>query len=133
MKSIWGNLFYSGPDVEILRAPEISKNYESNVSGIHIIGDLSGVPLLKNAVNMGQDLIEKIGPALKSEKPADDEYHLLIVGAGGAGLAAALAAKDMRLKYLVIEQKIPGNTIDSFFKGKEIFAEPEALPNKSRL
>jgi thioredoxin reductase/ferredoxin len=82
---------------------------------------------------MGHDLIEKIGPTLKSAKLTEDEYHLMIIGAGGAGLAAALAAKDMGLRYLVIEQKLPGNTIDSFFKGKEIFAEPEALPNKSRL
>jgi len=133
MKPFWGDLFYDGPDIEILRAPEINRNYESNISGIHIIGDLSGVPLLKNAVNMGHDLIEKIGPTLKSAELAEDEYHLVIVGAGGAGLAAALAAKDMGLRYLVIEQKIPGNTIESFFKGKEIFAEPEALPNRSRL
>jgi thioredoxin reductase/ferredoxin len=133
MFSFLGNLFYKGSDVEILKAPEIDENFESSVKGIHIIGDLSGIPLLKNAVNMGHDFIQKIGPSLKSERLDDEEYHLVIVGAGGAGLAAALAAKDMGLRYLVIEQKIPGNTIQSFFKGKEIFAEPEALPNRSRL
>jgi len=133
MVNFWGDLFYNGPDIEILRAPEIDDSYESNVKGIYIIGDISGVPLLKNAVNMGYDLIQKIGPSLKAEKLVDDEYHLIIIGAGGAGLAAALAAKDMGLKYLVIEQKMPGNTISSFFKGKEIFAEPETLPNRSRL
>lgn len=133
MTPFWGDLFYNRPDIEILRAPEINHSYESSVSGIHIIGDLSGVPLLKNAVNMGHDLIEKIGPTLKSAKLKEDEYHLVIVGAGGAGLAASLAAKDMELRCLVIEQKMPGNTIESFFKGKEIFAEPEALPNRSRL
>jgi NosR/NirI family nitrous oxide reductase transcriptional regulator len=133
MGSFWGDLFYRGPDVEILKAPEIDDKYESNVKGIHIIGDLSGVPLLKNAVNMGHDFVQKVGPLLSSGEISDDEYHLVIVGAGGAGLAAALAAKDMGLKYLVIEQKVPGNTIESFFKGKEIYAEPETLPNKSRL
>ncbi|MFQ6104911.1 MAG: NAD(P)-binding domain-containing protein [Candidatus Glassbacteria bacterium] len=133
MSSVLGNLFYKGPDVEILKAPAIDENFESNVKGVHIIGDLSGVPLLKNAVNMGHDLITKIGPQLKSEDIGDGEYHLVIVGAGGAGLAAALAAKEMGLRYFVIEQKVPGNTIHSFFKGKEIFAEPEALPNRSRL
>lgn len=92
MASFLGDLFYKGPDIEILKAPEIDNNYESNVKGIHIIGDLSGVPLLKNAVNMGHDLIGKIRPLLKAENLKDDEYHLVIVGAGGAGLAAALAA-----------------------------------------
>lgn len=133
MGNLWGNLFYRGPDIEILKAPEINDNYESSVKGIHIIGDLAGIPLLKNAVNMGHDFVQKIGPSLKSETLSDDEYHLVIVGAGGAGLAAALAAKDTGLKYVVIEQKNPGNTINSFFKGKEIYDEPKSLPNKSRL
>ncbi|MGW8323848.1 MAG: NAD(P)-binding domain-containing protein, partial [Thermodesulfobacteriota bacterium] len=129
----FGDLFYKGPDVEILRAPEIDSRYESSVKGIHVIGDLAGIPLLKNAVNMGQDFIEKIGPALRESDLEDGEFHLLIVGGGGAGLAAALAAQEMGLRTLLVEQKHPGNTISSFFKGKEIFAEPEALPNRSRL
>jgi thioredoxin reductase/ferredoxin len=128
-----GDLFYDGPDVEILNAPEIDSRYESSARGIHIIGDLSGIPLLKNAVNMGQDLVEKIGPSLRESQLEEGELHLLIVGGGGAGLAAALAAKEMGLRYLLVEQKHPGNTINSFFKGKEIFAEPETLPNRSRL
>jgi len=33
----FGDLFYKGPDVEILRAPEIDGRYESSVKGIHII------------------------------------------------------------------------------------------------
>jgi NosR/NirI family nitrous oxide reductase transcriptional regulator len=129
----FGDLFYKGPDVEILRAPEIDSRYESSVKGIHIIGDLAGIPLLKNAVNMGQDFVEKIGPALRDSDLEDGEFHMLIVGGGGAGLAAALAAHEMGLRILLVEQKHPGNTINSFFKGKEIFAEPEALPNRSRL
>jgi thioredoxin reductase/ferredoxin len=128
-----GDLFYKGPDVEILSAPEIDSRYESSARGIHIIGDLSGIPLLKNAVNMGQDFVEKIGPSLRQSELEEGEVHLLIVGGGGAGLAAALAAQEMGLRYLLVEQKHPGNTINSFFKGKEIFAEPEALPNRSRL
>ena len=128
-----GDLFYDGPDVEILSAPEIDSRYESSARGIHIIGDLSGIPLLKNAVNMGQDFVEKIGPSLRESQLEEGEMHLLIVGGGGAGLAAALAAKEMGLRYLLVEQKHPGNTINSFFKGKEIFAEPETLPNRSRL
>ena len=128
-----GDLFYKGPDVEILSAPEVDNRYESSARGIHIIGDLSGIPLLKNAVNMGQDFVEKIGPSLRESELEEGEVHLLIVGGGGAGLAAALAAKEMGLRYLLVEQKHPGNTINSFFKGKEIFAEPEALPNRSRL
>ncbi|UCE65697.1 MAG: hypothetical protein JSU85_12670 [Candidatus Zixiibacteriota bacterium] len=43
MGSFGGGLFYNGPDVEILRALEIGDNYESNIKGIYIIGDLSGV------------------------------------------------------------------------------------------
>ncbi|MBD3169369.1 MAG: FAD-binding protein [candidate division Zixibacteria bacterium] len=132
-KSMFGDLFYSGPDEEILAAPEVNENYETNVSHLYVIGDLTGVPLLKNAVNMGQELIEKIGDELKAEEVDEDTYHLLIVGAGGAGLAAGLAAQEKGLKYIVLEQKKPGNTINNFFKGKEIYTEPKNMPNKSKL
>lgn len=38
---------FVGPDAEILSAPETDSRYESSVKGIRIIGDLSGVPLLR--------------------------------------------------------------------------------------
>jgi thioredoxin reductase/Fe-S-cluster-containing hydrogenase component 2/CRP-like cAMP-binding protein len=40
--------------------PALSKQYESNVPGIYIIGSLGGYPLIKQAMNQGYDVVEII-------------------------------------------------------------------------
>lgn len=40
--------------------PELSRNYESNMPGLYIIGSLAGYPLIKHAMNQGYDVIEFI-------------------------------------------------------------------------
>ncbi len=40
--------------------PEVSETYESNVSGLYIIGALGGYPLIKQALNQGYEVIEYI-------------------------------------------------------------------------
>ena len=49
--------------------PECSAQYESNVSGIYIVGALGGYPLIKQAINQGYEAVEYIlGNAVE---PAD--------------------------------------------------------------
>ena len=49
--------------------PELSRQYESNVPGVYIVGALAGYPLIKQAMNQGYDVVEFInGNAIK---PAD--------------------------------------------------------------
>jgi Fe-S-cluster-containing hydrogenase component 2/thioredoxin reductase/CRP-like cAMP-binding protein len=49
--------------------PELSRNYESNVPGVYIIGSLAGYPLIKQAMNQGYDVVEFIHG--NDIKPAD--------------------------------------------------------------
>src|SRR5947209_3672299 len=52
---------------------------------------------------------------------------LLIVGAGPSGLAAAIAAKEHRLDYQVIEQGVLVNSIFRFPPLMVFFTTPELL------
>jgi CRP-like cAMP-binding protein/Fe-S-cluster-containing hydrogenase component 2/thioredoxin reductase len=38
--------------------PELSARYESNVTGLHVIGALGGYPLIKQAMNQGYEVVE---------------------------------------------------------------------------
>jgi Fe-S-cluster-containing hydrogenase component 2/CRP-like cAMP-binding protein/thioredoxin reductase len=49
--------------------PALSRKYESNVSGVYIIGSLAGYPLIKQAMNQGYDVAEFIYG--NDIKPAD--------------------------------------------------------------
>src|SRR3974390_412737 len=70
--------------------PVLKPNFESNVPGIYVAGELGGMGLIKNALNQGQQALESIARARLKRAGALD---VLIVGAGPAGLAASLAAK----------------------------------------
>ncbi len=48
------------PNQEMSAVPVVSKNYESNVPGLYIIGALIGYPLIKQAMNQGHEVIEHI-------------------------------------------------------------------------
>ncbi len=49
--------------------PVLSRQYESNVPGIYIVGSLGGYPLIKQAMNQGYDVVEFISG--NPIKPAD--------------------------------------------------------------
>ncbi len=115
------------------RRPALKKNKESNISGLYIIGDLAGAPVIKYAMAQGFEVIEHIAskPDAKSGDPA--VLDLLIVGAGAAGLNAALAAKDKGLRTVVLEKGKVANTIEDFPEGKWVYAEPDSSPPKGKL
>ncbi len=115
------------------RRPALKPHNESNVRGLYVIGDLAGAPVIKQAMEQGYSVVAHIAslPDARSDDPA--VYDLLIVGAGAAGLNAALAAKDRGLRCLVLEKNKIANTIEDFPEGKWVYAEPDDVPPKGKL
>ncbi len=113
--------------------PQINKNFESNIKGLFIIGDLAGAPVIKLAMEQGFNVIKHIAalPDAKSGNP--DVLDLLIVGAGASGLNAALTAKDEGLTSVILEKGKVANTIENFPEGKWVYAEPDKTPPKGKL
>ncbi|MBC7901702.1 MAG: 4Fe-4S binding protein, partial [Saprospiraceae bacterium] len=87
--------------------------YQTNVPGCYIIGDVSGVPLIKNAVKEGFEVIGQITAELKAapEEPKA-QYDVAIIGIGPGGASAAAAAQDAQLRYIGIEQEKILTTIE---------------------
>ena len=100
--------------------------YETNVSGCYIIGDVSGVPLIKNAVKEGAEVVRHIVEELRN-KPAESkaDYDVAIVGIGPGGASAAASAHEAGLRYVALEQTKTLSTIDLYPKGKYIFFKPD--------
>ncbi len=133
VKSKTAGYFATVPPQEIL--PIVNSRFESSVSGIYVIGDVTGLPLVKVAANQGVDVITKMVDrgVFKKTDAEDDRLDLVIIGGGPAGLSAALEAKKRGLKYVVLERNRIASTIRSFPPGKTVYAEPRFLPNSSKL
>jgi thioredoxin reductase/ferredoxin len=106
--------------------PHVSPDFQSNVDGIYIAGELGGMGLIRNAIEQGKQAVESI--AKRGRKPPAGGYQLVIVGAGPSGISAALAAKAANLKYIAIEQDSLGGTVANFPKRKLVMTAPATLP-----
>jgi thioredoxin reductase (NADPH) len=115
--------------------PVRDPSFMTNVPGCYIIGDVSGTPLIKNAANEGADVIKHIVRELNNGAGAEPkaEVDVVIVGIGPAGLSAAIAAKQFKLRYVGIEQDKVLATIDAYPKGKYVFFKPETMDSRGTI
>lgn len=114
--------------------PYLKKHNESNIVGLFIIGDLAGAPVIKYAMAQGYDVIEHIATLPGAIGGSDPEvYDVVVIGAGAAGLNAALQAKERRMRYLLLEKEQIANTIENFPESKWVYAEPDSQPPKGKL
>lgn len=117
--------------------PQVDSSLQGSVKGMFIIGDIGGLPLIKNAINQGVETVEKIselrGNGSGKASGSNDIYDVAIIGCGPAGLAATNAAHEQGLKYITIEQGKVADNIRNFTKGKLLFAEPLSLETKGSL
>lgn len=114
-----------------MEIPLYNDNFETNVPGLYIIGELGGVGLIRNAVNQGIRAVEDAARR-KRACPANG-FDVIIVGAGPAGMSAALACKSHRLRYVVLEQDEVGGTILHYPRQKLVLTAPVDLPLHGRL
>jgi CRP-like cAMP-binding protein/thioredoxin reductase/Fe-S-cluster-containing hydrogenase component 2 len=56
-----------------------------------------------------------------------ERYDIVIVGAGPAGLAAAVQAASAGVSHILLERAELGNTIHRYGKGKHVMAEPATV------
>ena len=108
--------------------PHVNHNFETNVSGIFIAGELGGMGLVKNAVEQGKQATENIVKSLKKDRQAIATYDLIIIGAGPAGISASLTAKKHGIKFLLLEQDTLGGTVYTFPRSKIVMTSPMDLP-----
>lgn len=123
--------FATVPPQEIL--PIVNGRFESSVKGIFVIGDVTGLPLVKVAANQGVSVIAKMKFDGDSKSSNDGRLDLVIIGAGPAGLSAAMEAQLRGLKYVVLERNKIASTVRSFPPGKKVYAEPQFIRNESQL
>lgn len=112
------------PDV-----PLLSEKLETTVPGVYVAGELGGLALVRNAVRQGREVVERIADAASAQAAPEGVVDLAIVGAGPAGLSAALTARSAGLSFEVLErEKSFGGTVLNYPRRKLVLTEPVELP-----
>ena len=115
-----------GTETRGVDIPLVSPDFETNVPGIFIAGELGGMGLIRNAVEQGRQAMDSIAGARSAGNTT--ELDVLIVGAGPAGFSATLAAKKHALRYSTVEQDSLGGTVYHYPRGKIVMTAPAELP-----
>ncbi len=125
----WLHLRWPGGAVEKL--PIVAADGSTNVPGLYVVGDLTGIPLLKFSADTGARAIQTIAadPAFEKAKQQRPEgsYDLVIIGGGVSGYAAAIEAKKQGLRFQLLEASEPFSTVVNFPKQKPIFTYPTEM------
>ncbi|MCK6546088.1 NAD(P)-binding domain-containing protein [Myxococcota bacterium] len=113
--------------------PEVDDVFESSRPGVHIVGELGGMGLIKNAMTQGMQAGEYLASVLRGDGAAhptgpQSHYDVLIVGAGASGLATALACRDGGLSTALLEQDSLGGVVAHYPRQKIVMTETVKLP-----
>lgn len=115
-----------GTDKRGVDLPHVNQNYETNVKGLYIAGELGGMGLIKNSVEQGKVAVENIAKIGKARK--EGVLDLAIIGAGPAGISGSLTAKKLGLSFVTLEQDSLGGTVFTFPRSKVVMTNPMDLP-----
>ncbi len=115
-----------GTEKRGVELPHINRNFETNVPGIFIAGELGGMGLIRNAVEQGRQAVENIAKSIKKNHSAT--YDLIIIGSGPAGISGSLAARKLNLNLLLLDQDTLGGAVYSFPRKKIVMTSPMELP-----
>jgi thioredoxin reductase (NADPH) len=106
--------------------PNVDQNFQTNVPGIFIAGELGGMGLVRNAIEQGRQAIDSVRQVKGASQP--DLLDVVIVGCGPAGFSASLAAMQHKMRFVTLEQDTFGGTVAHFPRGKLVMTAPFTLP-----
>ncbi len=118
----------SRPDIPIL-----TDTNETTVPGIFIAGELGGLSLIRHAIDQGAKVVQAISKSIEAQSSGKSGCDVLIVGAGPAGISAALGAKQNGLNCLILDQHEVGGAILHYPRRKMVLTQPVEIPLYGKL
>jgi thioredoxin reductase/NAD-dependent dihydropyrimidine dehydrogenase PreA subunit len=105
--------------------PVLSTDFETNVPGVFVAGELGGMGLIRNALVQGREAVEAVA---RRRQRRQGMLDLFIVGAGPAGFSASLTAMSLGLKFATVEQESLGGCVFHYPRAKLVMTAPVELP-----
>jgi thioredoxin reductase (NADPH) len=111
--------------------PRVQEDFQTNVPGLYIVGELGGMGLIQNAFEQGRQCVE--GFSRNGGGSGGGVLDVVIVGCGPAGLSAALTARKRGLRMAVLEREDVGGTVRRYPRKKLVMTEPLHLPGVGKV
>jgi len=118
-----------GTEKRGVEVPVADTNFETNVPGLFVAGEITGMGLVKNTIAQGTLVMNEAAKYATKDETLD----VVIVGIGPAGLAASLRAKELGINFVTLEQDSIGGTIAHYPRGKIVMTAPVDLPGYGKV
>ncbi|HEY8671387.1 MAG TPA: NAD(P)/FAD-dependent oxidoreductase, partial [Terriglobales bacterium] len=122
------------PAGAVEKLPVSGEEGATRMPGVRIVGDLTGIPLLKFSSATGAGAVRAIlrEPGFRKDeggrmKDEMEVFDLAIIGAGVAGISAAIEARKAGLRFVVFEATQIFSTVVNFPKQKPIYTYPTEM------
>jgi thioredoxin reductase/Pyruvate/2-oxoacid:ferredoxin oxidoreductase delta subunit len=112
--------------------PMVDQFFESSRPGVHVVGELGGMGLIKNAIEQGSQVARRLA-LVTPRQGRESEVDVAIVGAGPAGLAAALGLRAAGRSFRLLEQGTVGGTVAQYPRQKIVMTDLAQLPILGRF
>lgn len=112
------------PAGTVEKLPQVDENNMTNISGVYVVGDLTGIPLLKFSADTGAKAIFHMQKDSFTKSTKANVIDVAIIGAGVSGVSAAIEAKKAGLSYKIFEATEIFSTIVNFPQKKPIYTYP---------
>ncbi len=116
--------------------PAITEQFEAKGQhGLFLAGEVTAHALIKTAIEHGKLVAGEVARRAELDGPAPEGVtELLIVGAGPAGLACALAAKECGVQAVLLDQEAElGGTVARYPRAKLVLTQPVQMPLYGKL
>jgi thioredoxin reductase/NAD-dependent dihydropyrimidine dehydrogenase PreA subunit len=111
--------------------PQVGPDFQTNQPGVYVAGELGGMGLIRNAVEQGRQAAAQI--ARGGRRGARDSLDAVVIGAGPAGLSAALQLIEEGLRVEVLEQGELGGSIRHYPRAKVVMTGVLDIPRHGKV
>lgn len=115
-----------GSETRGVELPSVGPNFETNQPGVFIAGELGGMGLIRNAVSQGRQAAQSIVDS--GRRGTDTAFDAIVVGAGPAGISAALELIRQGMRVELLEREVYGGTIAHYPRAKVIMTGVVDIP-----
>ncbi len=135
IKNYYNWLHGQWSDRAVEKQPMVNADGTTNIEGVYVVGDLTGIPLLKFSVDTGVKAIRSIVDNAKftARTQKATVHDVIIIGGGVSGYAAAIEAKKQNLNFKLLEVNKPLATIENFPNKKPIYTYPTTMLPEGEL
>lgn len=119
-----------GSESRPVEIPVLGPDFQTNVPGVFVAGELGGMGLIRNAVEQGRQAMDSVA---RLDGLGRGDLDVVIAGAGPAGLSAALSARERGLRAVVIDQDRLGGAVAHYPRRKLVLTAPVELPLAGRI